>query len=131
MAKNVIDITTREELNELMSAEGGSAIIDFWAGWCGPCMAMGPHFEAVADEYAEEPIQFVKINTEHHPELSASFNIRSLPTMVMVHNGEILDLSIGSQNAKAIAKKADWVMSKARGEGFLDRLIGRRKDDAK
>jgi len=128
MTEHVDEITTRTELDAIMTADGPAAMIDFWADWCAPCRAMAPHFEAVAGQYADEPIAFYKINTEEHPELSAPFNVRSLPTIVLVHEGRILDALVGAQDANTLAKKSDWVLSKARGEGFFDRLFGRKRD---
>lgn len=124
---HVTEITSRNQLNQIMDEEGPSAMIDLWAPWCGPCLTMAPHFEAVAEHYADDPIEFFKLDTEAHPKLAASFGVRSLPTVVLAHQGEILDVVIGAQNGQALSKKADWVLSKARGEGFFDRLLGRKK----
>ena len=128
MSEHVIHITKRTQLAELMRPGGPTGIIDFWAGWCGPCKMMGPHFDAVADEYADEPVVFYKLNTEEHPQLAASFNVRSLPTVLIVHDGQVLDVMIGAKDSRALAKKADWALSKARGEGFFDRLFGRKNE---
>ena len=127
MSTHVTHITTRDQLNDLMREGGPAGIIDFWADWCGPCKMMGPHFDAVAAEYADEPVNFYKVNTEHHPDLAQSFNVRSLPTVVIVNDGQILDAMIGAKDGRALAKKADWVLSKARGDGFLDRIFGKKK----
>ncbi|MEC9396250.1 MAG: thioredoxin [Myxococcota bacterium] len=127
MSEHVTDITTPEQLQELMSEGGPAGIIDFWANWCGPCKMMAPHFDAVAKEYADEPVQFYKLDTENYPELAAAFHVRSLPTVMVVHDGQILDVIIGAKDSHALAKKADWVLSKARGEGFFERLFGRKK----
>jgi thioredoxin len=127
MSEHVTEITARAQLAELMREGGPTGIIDFWAGWCGPCKMMAPHFDAVAAEYADAPVRFYKLNTEQHPELAASFNVRSLPTVLIVHDGQVLDVLIGAKDSRALAKKTEWAMSKARGEGFFDRLLGRKK----
>ena len=102
-------------------------MIDFWSTTCGPCKVMAPHYDAVSEEFADEPIEFYKCNSGAHPQLAASFQIRSVPTIIMVHDGEIVDGMVGSKTAVELAKKVDWLLSKARGEGFLDRLLGRKK----
>jgi len=125
--KPYTELTTEKAVDALMQPDGGSAVIDFWAPWCGPCRAMAPHFEAVATEYADEPVQFFKVNTEAHPSLGAAFQVRALPTLLFVHNGEIVDSRIGATNAQVIADGVDVMLSKVRGEGFFHRLMGKHK----
>lgn len=124
MGEHTVELRSRKQLDELMSEGGGSAIIDFWAPWCGPCKAMGPHFEAAAEQFADEPVEFYKCNTQDHPQLSQAFNVRSIPTLVLVNDGEVLDVIVGAQDGQKLAKRAKWLLSKARGEGFLSRLFG-------
>lgn len=120
------DLRTPAELDALMSADGGAAIIDFWSPSCGPCKTMAPAFEAVAEKLAEEPIRFVRINTATEPQLAQPFNIRSVPTLVLVNGGEILDVRVGALSGPALLGKAQWLLRKARGEGFFSGLFGRR-----
>jgi thioredoxin-like negative regulator of GroEL len=93
---------------------------------------MGPDSGSVviAESLTDEPIRLFKLNTEAHPKLAAPFHIRALPTTLLIHNGEIMDVVVGSMNHARIAKKAQWLMSKARGEGFFDRLLGRKKEES-
>ncbi|MEM7135707.1 MAG: thioredoxin family protein [Myxococcota bacterium] len=111
-----------EQLDELMR-EGGTAILDFWSTTCGPCRHMAPHFEAVAEQFAAAPLRFVRINTGSAPELAAPFRIRSVPTLLFVHDAEILDVRVGALSRAALHKKARWLLRKARGEGLLARLF--------
>ncbi len=124
MSDHIQELRSQSQLDELMREGGGSAILDFWAPWCGPCRAMAPHFDAVAEQFADEPVAFYKVNTQDHPELGQAFNVRSIPTLVLVHDGEILDVIIGAQDTRKLAKRAKWLISKANGEGFLSRLFG-------
>lgn len=124
MSETVVSIDTQEAVETLMSPDGPAAIIDFWAGWCGPCKVMAPHYEAIAAELAGRPIQFCKLDTERHPELARAFNIRSLPTLLLVHRGEIKDALVGTQSAATIRKKAQWLIDKVEGRGLWNRLFG-------
>ena len=124
MSEAVESIDIQEALEALMGPEGPAAIIDFWAGWCGPCKAMAPQYEAVAVALAGQPIKFYKLDTERRPELARAFNIRSLPTLLLVHRGEIKDALVGAQAAATIRKKAEWLLNKATGRGLWTRLFG-------
>jgi thiol-disulfide isomerase/thioredoxin len=86
---------------------------------------MEPHFEAVAEELADEPIRFVKINTASQTNLAQPFNIHSVPTLLLVNNGEILDVRVGALSGAALLKKAHWLLRKSRGEGLFSRLFDR------
>ncbi len=123
----VENLKTQGEVEALMRPDGGTAVIDFWAPWCAPCVAMAPHFDKVAGDFSEAPVRFIKINTQDHPALGQAFNVRALPTMAFIHNGEVLDVFVGARGAGAIASKVEWLLSKARGEGFWTRLLGRSK----
>lgn len=124
MPETVESIDTQEAVEALMSPEGPAALIDFWAGWCGPCKVMAPQYAAVAEALADQPIKFYKLDTERHPELARAFNIRSLPTLLLVHRGEIKDAVIGAQPAAVIRKKAEWLLARSTSRGLWARLFG-------
>ena len=128
--KPYTDLSSQPAVEAMMTANGPSAVIDFWAPWCAPCKAVAPHFEAVARSYAEQPVAFYKVNTEAQPAIAAAFGIQSIPTMVFVHRGEVLDVSVGALDSRRLADKVEWLLSKARGEGFFSRLFGKRKRQA-
>ena len=89
-----------------------------------PCTLTSIMSEAVAVPLAGQPIKFYKLDTERCPELARAFNIRSLPTLLLVHRGEIKDALVGAQPAAVIRKKAEWLLQKAEGRGLWARLFG-------
>ena len=106
-----------------MEPTAGAVVIDFWSSSCGPCHAMAPAFASVAEHFDQDPVRFAKIQTDKHPELAEPFNIRSVPTLLFIRRGEILDAVVGSMQAKALADKTIWLLDKTQGRGFFSRLF--------
>ncbi len=120
------DVCTPSDLSQILENER-AVVIDFWAPWCGPCKVTGPQFASAAEHYADAPVEFVKCNTESCPQLAQSFGIRALPTVVFMLNGEVADVKVGAIDAARLAKKVDWLLAKARGDGFFSRLFGAKR----
>ena len=78
-------------------------LIDFWAEWSGPCRAMMPVVEKIAEENVGK-IKVCKVNVDKEPELSAKFEIMSIPTFVAIKNGEVIGTTIGLQDKEEILK---------------------------
>lgn len=75
-------------------ATGKPVVIDFWATWCGPCQKMGPLIEALAEDYDGKAI-VGKCNVDEEDELAMQFNVRSIPTVVFLKDGEVRDMQVG------------------------------------
>jgi thioredoxin 1 len=78
-------------------------LVDFWAEWCGPCRMIGPVVEEMAGEY-EGKAKITKVDVDSNPQISMKFGIRSIPTLLIFKNGQIVDQIVGAV-PKAILKK--------------------------
>jgi|TARA_R110000796_G_scaffold88545_8_gene190465 thioredoxin 1 len=85
MAKEFTDANFAQEV----VATGGLAVVDFWAEWCGPCRMVGPIIEQLAEENPD--INIGKVNVDENNELAAKFGIRSIPTILILRDGEVID----------------------------------------
>jgi len=96
----------------------GLVLIDWWAPWCGPCRAFGPTYEKVAGKHPD--VTFAKVNTEEEQELAASFDIRSIPTLMILRDRILLYAEPGALPEAAleelIQKARDLDMEKVRAE---------------
>lgn len=69
-------------------------LIDFWAPWCGPCRMLSPVISEIAEEYGDK-VKVCKVNVDDEGELAASFNVMSIPTLVVVKDGKVTNSAIG------------------------------------
>jgi thioredoxin 1 len=79
-------------------------LVDFWAEWCGPCKMIGPVVEELAGEYDGKAV-VGKVNVDENPEISSKFGIRSIPTILFIKGGEIVDKQIGAVPKATLAAK--------------------------
>jgi len=94
-----ININNNNFLSEVMSSEK-KVLLDFWAPWCGPCRMVVPMVEEIAKERPD--IKVGKINVDENPELSSQFGIMSIPTLVVMENGKIVNQAMGARPKNAI-----------------------------
>ena len=80
-------------------------IVDFFATWCGPCMMLAPTLERFAEKY-EGKVKVCKINVDEENELAVNFNVVSIPTVLLIKNGEIVNKSIGNMTEEELVKFA-------------------------
>ena len=72
----------------------GLTIVDFWAPWCQPCKMMAPLFGAVAEKLADKA-KFAKVNIDESPDIAAKFGVRSIPTLLVLKDGQEADMHVG------------------------------------
>ena len=106
---------TKETFEETIT-NNDIILVDFWAPWCGPCKSFGPIYEAESEKH--DDVVFAKINTEDQQELGGSFNIRSIPTLMIFREKIVIFSQAGALPASAleeiIAKTKELDMAEVR-----------------
>ena len=108
MAGNVAEFTDANFEAEVLQSSG-PVLVDFWAPWCGPCKMLAPSIEALASQY-EGRVKVGKLNTDDNENTAAKFGIRSIPTLLMFKNGEVVNQLVGALPKDKIAEQLDRVV---------------------
>ena len=93
-------VLTSENFEEEVIKSDKPVLVDFWATWCGPCRMIAPIVEQIAEE--NEDIKVCKVDVDDQPELTSSFGIQSIPTLIVFKNGEIANKAVGARSKEAI-----------------------------
>ncbi len=104
-AQQVTDSTFETEV--LKSEQ--PVLVDFWAEWCGPCRALGPSVDALAQE--KEGIKVVKINIDESPNAPGKYGVRSIPTLILFKGGQPIAQTVGSMGKSDLFKWVDGALA--------------------
>ena len=91
---SVVKITKSNFESEVLKSDK-KVLVDFYADWCGPCRMVGPVVEEIANEYPEYKI--CKINVDEQPELAATFQVMSIPSLFVMENGKVVNQTLGAK----------------------------------
>ena len=103
----VVDATD-EEFRAVAEESSLPVLVDVWAPWCGPCRMVSPALERLAGELAGK-LKLVKVDADDNPEVSRRFEVQSIPTLVLLHRGEVVDKQVGALPEHQLRS---WVESK-------------------
>jgi thioredoxin 1 len=82
----------------------GVSVVDFWAEWCGPCRLVSPIIDQLASEYDGKAL-IGKVNVDHNPEISMKYGVRSIPTILIFKDGEIVEKHVGTATKATLEEK--------------------------
>ncbi len=94
------DVTDATFADEVLNSKD-TIMVDFWAEWCGPCRAVSPILDQIAEEHADK-IKIVKLNVDDNPQMAMKYQITSIPAMKVFRNGEVVKTVIGAKPKPAI-----------------------------
>jgi thioredoxin 1 len=97
---------TDSNFQEKVIASNKLTIVDFWAEWCGPCRAIGPIIEDLSKEY-DGRVNVGKVNVDHNPQLSINYGITSIPAILFLKGGKVVDKLEGGQPKSNFVKKIE------------------------
>jgi thioredoxin 1 len=104
MASKNVATFTDGDFDSTVIKSGKPVLVDFWAEWCGPCRALAPTIDAVADEY-EGRVTVGKLNVDENPAVTMNYTVRGIPTVMIFKGGQIVDQVVGPVD-KATLKQA-------------------------
>ncbi|MDD6236111.1 MAG: thioredoxin [Clostridiales bacterium] len=92
---------TNDNFDQEVLASDKTILIDFWAAWCGPCKMLSPVIDQLADE-VDDSVKVCKVNVDEQSELASQFQVRSIPTLVVIKDGKVTNVSVGVKSKEEI-----------------------------
>ena len=109
MAENVIEFNDQNFDSDVLEA-GTPVLVDFWAVWCGPCKAIAPIVEEIANDYNGK-VKVGKMDVDRNNQVAMRYGIRSIPTLLVFNNGEVVDQIIGNVGKESIESMLNKAIS--------------------
>ena len=106
MASDKVLNLDEDTFDDALKSTENPVLVDFWAPWCGPCKAIAPNLEELAEEM-DGKAQICKLDVDNHQEVASRFNIRAIPTIVIFKNGEAVDQVVGMTNKTDLTTKLE------------------------
>lgn len=103
---NYVTEVNSQNFDEVVLKSTSPVLVDFWAPWCGPCRAVAPVVEAIAQEY-ENKIKVAKLNVDDSPDIANKYFVTSIPTIFIFKDGKILDQTVGAVNKSFLREFID------------------------
>jgi thioredoxin 1 len=100
---------TDSNFSEVVMNSDKPVVVDFWAAWCGPCRMVGPLIEEMHNEYAGKAV-IGKVDVDQNPNVSGQFGIRSIPTILFIKNGQVVDKVVGAVPKGTLKQKLDAIL---------------------
>ena len=117
MAESFMDITDDNFEKEVVES-GKPVIVDFWAPWCGPCKAVGPMLEDLAESYGDQ-MTFAKCNVDDNPVTPGKFGIKSIPTLIFFKEGKVTEQIVGMVARQKVEDSIKSVLTGQGGSPFV------------
>ncbi|MBT5437843.1 thioredoxin [Crocinitomicaceae bacterium] len=100
---------TDSNFDELVLKSDKPVVVDFWAEWCGPCKMIGPLIDEMSKDYEGKAL-IGKVNVDQNANVSAQFGVRSIPTVLFIKNGEVVDKSVGAVPKATLDSKLEALL---------------------
>lgn len=105
MAENIIEVNDGDFEEQVLKSQQ-PVLVDFWAPWCGPCRGLAPTLETIASEY-QDKVKIVKMNVDENANVPAEYGVRSIPFLVLIKDGKIVDSIVGVHPKAKIQEMID------------------------
>ena len=104
----VIDVTDQNFENEVIKSDL-PVLLDLWAPWCGPCRMVAPVIEKLETQYTNK-IKFCRLNVDDNPQIAAKYRVMSIPTLLFLKDGEVVETVIGAVPERTLQPKLDALL---------------------